>query len=642
MAAFTLGGCSFLYDLQTTQCERHQDCQDLGPQFSDTICVNRVCVERDGGTGGTGGSSGGTGGSAQGGNMSEAGAGGTSGGGKGASAGSSGSSGEAGSGGAPPECVTNGDCIEAHVDQAYLCREGACVALTNDDCPIVLPSETHLELLSESNPLIVGGFANMGLEQDPQESQAIINWDLAFDEFNTRLNGGFPANDGSGKKRPALGVFCKSTSDVTTNMEHLAGNLRLPAILSTLSADNLATAFEYTKTDDYVDGGGKPVFFMSTGSADLRLATLPDNGLVWHQLGSPRVLARTVAGLLAWIEPIVNQYRQDYYDANMSVSGVEDPNEVPLRVTLVFSDDVTMTDVADVLTTPSDDDTSTMLFFNGEAAIDQQGDGGSDPGDFRQVEIESIRNHTSPDVADGITELANHPPHVIIGMGTSEFAANLVPGVENTWATGTNTQSLPRPFYILSHFIYNTDELRETLSNAGFSPERRMIGVNYASAQDSHSQGLYNSYLGRLQSSYSGTLPLAGTENYYDGAYALLYALGAGAAARFPPTGLDIRDGLDRVLDPAEESIDIGPSNIVTAVGRLTSNLAYRMGMWGTMGPPNFDRVTGTRITPTSAWCIEYANSVWTYRADGLLFDIETSSFTPASSVPACLEDFVP
>jgi hypothetical protein len=668
-AATTLGGCSFLYDLQTTQCELDKDCQDLGPQFNDTICVNRVCVERSdgagasggnggtsgkGGSGGQGGSSveagaggtsgdgsGGTGGSGKGGSSGSSGKGGTSGGGSGGTGGSSGS--DAGAGGAvPPECETNAQCIDDHVDQPYICRDGTCVALSNDNCPIVLPSDTHLDLLRESErPIIIGGFANMGLEQDPTESQAIINWDLAFDEFNSRTDGGFPTNDGSGDKRAAIGVFCRSTGDVEANMDHLAGNLRLPAILSTLSANNLVAAYEYTKTNDYMNAGGKPMFFMSTGSADLRLATLPDNGLVWHQLGNPRVLSRTVAGLLAWIEPIVNQHRLEFFNANGATAPFEDP-AVPLRVTLVYSDDVTMTDVFDVLTTDSQDDTSTMLFFNGMAAIDQQGDGGADPGDFRTVEIESIRNHADPDVAPAVTEIADHPPHVIVAMGTAEFARNVVPAVENTWAAGTASQYLPRPFYILSHFIYNTAELRESLDTIGSAPQERMIGVNYAAAQDSRSQSLYTSYLGRLQSSYSGSLPLAGTENYYDGAYALLYSVGAAVAARNEVTGLDVRDGLDRVIDPNAESVDIGPSNIVTSVGRLSSNLTYRMGMYGTMGPPDFDRVTGTRNTPTSAWCIDGTVNNWTYRADGLLFDPETGSFTPASSPPACLEPFTP
>src|SRR5687768_6529343 len=86
--ATTLWGCSFLYDLQTTQCETHQDCTDLGPQFRDAICVNRVCVldESSGGNGGSSGKGGSSGSSGtNGGSSAEAGAGGSSGDGSGGS-----------------------------------------------------------------------------------------------------------------------------------------------------------------------------------------------------------------------------------------------------------------------------------------------------------------------------------------------------------------------------------------------------------------------------------------------------------------------------------------------------------------------------------------------------------------------------
>jgi hypothetical protein len=668
-AATTLGGCSFLYDLQTTQCEVHQDCKDLGPQFNDTICVNRVCVEDDGagatggssGNGGSSGSSGGTGKGGSSGTSVEAGAGGSSGdtgatggssgsSGKGGSSGSSGKGGAGGTGGSSgsdvggagsgPECETNGECIDSHNSQEYICQDGSCVGLLNANCPIMIPEVGRLDLLRAEAPLIVGGFANLTNNDAPRDSQAVINWDLAFSEFNAQTLGGFPGDDG---KRPVLGIICKSATDAVANMEHLAGTLRLPAILSTLSADNLDAAFAYTQSDTYVeDLEGKSVFFMSTGSADLRLATLDDNGLVWHQLGNPRVLARTMAGLLALVEPIVEERRRTFYNENIGTPGVENPDEVPLRVTLVTSDDVTMRDVSTVLTSRSPEDTSTMLYFNGLAAIDQQGDGGADPGDFRRVTVESIRNDPMPDVAAALSDVAANPPHVIIAMGTSEFASHILPDIENSWSSGENTATMPRPHYLMSHFIYTTDELRTSLAASGHSPDLRIVGVNYAAAQDEVSQDLYNDYFGRLQASYQGTLNIAGTENHYDGAYALLYALAAASGARDMPVGIDIRDGLDRVLDPGAPTVYVGPNPIATTVNSLSNNLSYDMGLWGTMGPPDFDRVTGTRVTATSAWCIEKVSTVWTYRPDGLLFHPEDSSFTPAATVPACLQPYEP
>jgi hypothetical protein len=73
------------------------------------------------------------------------------------------------------------------------------------------------------------------------------------------------------------------------------------------------------------------------------------------------------------------------------------------------------------------------------------------------------------------------------------------------------------------------------------------------------------------------------------------------------------------------------------------SNLTYKMSLWGTMGAPDFDRTSGTRISATSAWCMDQVGSVWTYEADGLIYDTTKEAFVaPASpaTVPDCLTAF--
>jgi len=54
-AIYVSSGCSFFYELNTTQCEVSSDCIALGEQFRNTTCINRVCVEKSssGATGGT-------------------------------------------------------------------------------------------------------------------------------------------------------------------------------------------------------------------------------------------------------------------------------------------------------------------------------------------------------------------------------------------------------------------------------------------------------------------------------------------------------------------------------------------------------------------------------------------------------------
>jgi hypothetical protein len=305
----------------------------------------------------------------------------------------------------------------------------------------------------------------------------------------------------------------------------------------------------------------------------------------------------------------------------------------------VYSDDATMTDLFNVLTTPDADHPETLLMFNGKSAISQVSSMA-----FREVPIQSAKNYTTPDVSNAIIDLEQHPPHIVIAMATSEFPKTVLPAVETYYTAHGIAQY---PYYLASQFIYNTPELQTTMSNstARQALSSRLVGVNYAEAQDAHSKQLYDSYEGRLQASYQGSLLLAGTENYYDGAYSMLYSLAAAYAARDTPTGSDVRDGLqDRVFSTSSTatSVDIGPAALATAVNSM-SNLTYKMSLWGTMGAPNFDRTSGTRVTATSAWCMDEVGSTWTYEADGLIYDTTKQAFVaPASpaTVPGCLSAF--
>ena len=618
-------GCSFFYELNATQCEQSSDCSALGPQFANTQCVNQVCVGSAGGSSAMSGAGGG----------GATGAGATSGAGSADTAGMSGTDGGSGgsdlgdgSAGAPPECTTNVDCISAHVDQPYICKNGSCLRLTTTDCPVLLPSANTLDLLKTADPIVIGGYANMNNPADPHDTLAVINWDLAFNEFDSQTLGGLPVKGGD--PRPVLALVCQSgATDITPSLTHLTEELQVPSILTTLSTSNLYNAFNFTQTKQFAAAGGQPTLFISTGSADLRLANLADDGLVWHMLGDPRVLAATTTALLKQITPAVNAAR---------LAAGNDPTTNPLKVTLVYSDDATMTDLFNVLTTPDPTHSDALLTFNGKSAISQLSSG-----EFREVKIQSAKNYATPVVANAISDLEQHPPDIIVAMATSEFPKTVLPAVEAYFTA----HGIAEPYYLASHFIYNTPELQTTMSKSSAAPalSSRLVGVNYAEAQDAHSKQLYDSYDGRLQASYQGSLLLAGTENYYDGAYAMLYSLTAAYAARATPTGNDVRDGLqDRVFSTSTSatSVDIGPAALVTAVNSM-SNLTYKMSLWGTMGAPNFDRTSGTRISATSAWCMDNVASVWSYEADGLIYDTTKQAFVaPASpaTVPDCLSAF--
>jgi hypothetical protein len=638
---YATNACSVLYDLNTTQCDLTSDCEDLG--FRNTVCRNKVCVpeaEVTGGAGGTGGSASGGGGTAgdagdgTGGSVGGTGGNGGSTGGKGGTAGKGGNGGTGGGEGGTagtPECSTNADCIDANFGDPWMCRDGSCVALTTEDCPLVLPVETSIDDLRQSeSPVLLGGITYLDPD-NPYDSTSVVNWDLAFYEFHEATLGGL---DGD---RPLLLVVCNDVPEnVMPNFDHLALNLKVPGMLTTIGPDLLLSAYNHTSDDTYVAAGGESVFLLSNMSADLRLANLIDRGLVWHMLGSPRVLAATTAALVKRIETHVQARRQENFD----LTSVDDPTN-PRRLTLVTADDFTLLDISSVLTSGSTESPENRLMFNGMPALDQSSD-------FRRVSIESSRRHQDPEYQDAIDDVLGNPPHIIVALGSDELV-NVVSSIENLWGFDADTQGHMRPFYVVSHVLLGSLGFQEIVAEFSAGPEPlsdRLVGVSFALAQDERSKGLYTSYLSNLLMHYgSGDLQpaLPGTENFYDAAYGLLYAYVGAAANGSDVTATALRDAFqDRVIsdEPGAESIDIGPEKITDAVQTLSS-LTSSIALWGTMGPPDFDRASGTRVTNSSAWCVDVVDSTPSYVADGMLYDAEAQAFyDPEGGRGSCLAQY--
>jgi hypothetical protein len=634
--------CSVLYDLNTTQCEVTSDCEGLG--FRDTLCVNKVCVPEAAAAGGNGGTGGSTGGSSGTGGESGDGAGGTGGdvggtggttggsSGKGGTAGKGGSAGTGGNGGtgAVPECSTNADCIDAHRGDPWMCRDGSCVSLLTEDCPVLLPYEDGTDYLKQSeSPILLGGITYLKPNED-YGTTSVVNWDLAFSEFNEATLGGI---DG---ERPLLLVVCNDISEnVIANFDHLALNLKVPGMLTTLAPDLLLSAYNHTSDEEYVDAGGKSVFLLSNMSADLRLAELIDRGLMWHMLGSPRVLAATTASLVQRIEPYVQTRRQENYD----LTNVDDPTAAR-RLTLVTADDPTLMDISSVLTAGDVDYPESNLMVNGASALGQP--------EFRRVEIESSRRHAMPDFQAAIDDIRGYPPHIVVALGSEELG-NVIFAVESQWGNDAVTEGHMRPFYVVSHVVLGSVAFQEALSNLPMGSDSiwdRLVGVSFAMAHDERSELLYASYLSRLLGHYgTGDLQsaLPGTENFYDAAYGLMYAYVGAAANGSDVTATALRSAFqDRVFsdEPGAESISIGPTYIPDAVQALSS-LTNAIALWGTMGAPDFDRASGTRVTNSSAWCVEVVDSTPYYVTDGLLYNPAAQEFyDPEGGRGSCLAQY--
>jgi hypothetical protein len=411
-------------------------------------------------------------------------------------------------------------------------------------------------------------------------------------------------------------------------MSLLVDKIGVTSILSSMSATDLLSAWNTTAST-------QNVFFMNTGSADLRLVNTNNGGMLWHMLGDPHMMAASVVALFHQMEPYIYKQRL----ANYKAKGTDDPDSSPLKVAIVYSSASSMLDMHDVLVSTAQDHQASHLTFNGKTWVENMAAGNT-------LEV-SVPDTNS--VLNAIAQIQGVVPHVIFVLGNEEMP-NVIGPVEGNW--GTTTQDQIRPYYVLSQLLYNnTTTFPPMVPNyASKNPplHMRMAGINYAQAQDQHSQDLYLTYQNRLRSANLGTgLVLEGSENYYDAAYYLLYSISAAAARRSGiPSAGDILAGLTtRVINTTTgEPIDIGPGQIPDVVSRFFRSEPYYMALWGTMGEPTFDPLLGTRIVQTSAWCYpRSASGSFSYAPDGLIYDAKSQLFSPnKNGMPACLQNYCP
>ncbi len=95
------------------------------------------------------------------------------------------------------------------------------------------------------------------------------------------------------------------------------------------------------------------------------------------------------------------------------------------------------------------------------------------------------------------------------------------------------------------------------------------------------------------------------------------------AAAGGDLSGGGLANGLLRIIDLQAPAVEIGPAEIWRQIHKL-QNSDYHMQLVGTMGPPNFDSLTGTRKVPLSAWCVTHQLEL---QADALRYDDSTGQF---------------
>jgi hypothetical protein len=222
----------------------------------------------------------------------------------------------------------------------------------------------------------------------------------------------------------------------------------------------------------------------------------------------------------------------------------------------------------------------------------------------------------NPNNSQALTALVAYQPDIVLGLVSREIVP-LIPQFEGQ-------VSGEKPFYLLSPYVFARTDLAQQAFIHG-----RLLGVNFGAAED---PSLYELYLSKLRSTYQVDFELAGTENFYDAAYYLMYALvGAGDPARL--TGKEVALGMTRLID-GRIDFNVGSANASSVVGTLRGDPNSEISLVGTMGPPDFNTSTGARRGRATIYCIDENGE---YVQNAMVYDSETGTL---SGSPPCIADF--
>lgn len=586
-----IASCSFLYKLDAEQCSTTADCEDRGIQNAYCSPAGLCVLEgSDGSVGGSGGT----------------------GGGDGSGGGSSGTGGGTGGGdGGPLGCQSHAECIEDHDGEPYLCREGSCIPLKNNavegdagmtgQCSLVLGEENLRH--PQYEPYVFGALSYIG-PTNPASAPATLNYTYAIDEF-TQENGIRIA----GQNRLPVAVVCNAVSqpnDVLTpeemnaTIDHLVNTVGVNAIIAPLQSKELLTAFDRARDT------GKDVFFLSPYDSDSSLTseTNDGSGLLWHLLANSTVVAQPYMPLVRRVEDYLRQER-----------GLEGD----LRLALIQNDTSYLADIGSELIR--------NLRWNGTGDRLSVAQNGSN---FLALNIKSEYTDPNENVAEKLVALQEFQPHIVVSATGDEFYAKMLVPLEANWST-TAPGQVP-PFYVLSPFHAGDNELIQ-LVQQNPNLAQRLVGVNAASAEDTT---LYNIYYAGISGEYpDAARNLAGTENFYDAVYFLLYAVtAAGNVPGFD--GSDIAVGMTKLVNGTTE-FEIGRPDLAEI--RATLALGAPIEFHGTLGPPDFNLQTGAREGNGSVYCLSLGSGgIFQYNYDVLRYD-KSAEALATNSIP-CITSF--
>lgn len=502
-------------------------------------------------------------------------------------------------------CDSHVECISSHADEPYHCRarDRACVPLRTEACPLVLRPTTSTGQPAYADPdlLLIGAFAWIN-PLDLQSSTAIWNYQLALEELSGAKVGGLPVHGAYARRRPVVVVVCNNDAEVVKRepqliqqgLRHLVETLDVPALVAALLPGDLRLAGGYAVQHD--------VFMVSPQGATDAIVNLDDGGRVWTMLGQPADLAPTYREVTSRVEHYIRSSWSDVPER--------------LRIAAVLTEQPLDTDLYE--------HASAIMLPNARSVLEN-----IEAGTWRAWTLDGTEAPQT--VAQGIAEFS---PHVVVSFAGASFTApdGLMMALEQLWGGVSGpVSSRPRPFYVLSPTnhasAHDVQALLDNLAQNGFAaPYQRVVGVGVAPPAD---RRLHRDYLVRLLSKYPNAQREG--ENYYDALYYLLYAMyGAGSVEL---TGTSIAAGMQRLIAGRIE-LEVGPTAISEVFGALAP-AEGKIRLLGTLGPPDFDLISGVRRSVGSVYCFAAQGGL---QSHVLVYDPESDRLVGDPS--PCFESF--
>jgi hypothetical protein len=511
------------------------------------------------------------------------------------STGGSSMEGGAGSGGVPDgeggagHCTTSEDCarilgITNPAREPARCRpDNTCVLLNQGPCFTTYGDHTDPDAV----------FMGALIELDPLEPErGSSGWyplALAIDEFNIpRSTDDRPPGLGD---RQLVVTMCDNTSpgSVDAAMDHLVGEIQVPAVLAYLKPADLMRAFE--NHDD--------IFFLSpigrtNAVTELDLAHDPETTSIWNLLGQPSDYTDPYASLMRLVEPYVFNYQGRATGAQLKLALViDETNDSTAELGRMLEE---------------------TLFFNGIPAVD------NGENYFRVFSMDST---TEEIVASTAQQIIGFIPDIVVSAAGTAFTMpdGILIQVER------NLGGLARkPFYVISPYESgNIDAVVVHATDFGgpTGVNSRVVALSIAPPINPDIQTRYERALGEK---FSGDddRPVFDTGNYYDAIYYLADAA-YGAGLDEPLTSARLATGLQRLL--VGDHYEVGPAHTNPIFELLDLRDDTTLTLEGTLGPPDF--TGGYRRINASVTCIFYDSTQrrGLVRSHVLIYDRENLVF---------------